>query len=306
MAKGEEGIERFINLSLSQKEKKLKKIYELDFNAINKLINMIENNFCTTENIKLTLSADNHIFINEGNKRLLKVSIEESLEPLTDAFIYAVLFDNLWLHTCKNCGYSYSDTYTTPKSHHFDEGVILQSPTLTSNGYIMYTCLECGTTINQVMPKLKPDALKNQSVISSDTVKAGDEIVLTAKAEGGIGEYRYAAYYKSDSSTSWKTIQNFNSNANIYTQIYQKGSYQICIKVKDGAGTIAKNYYDITVLPCDPLKNVSVISSTSANVGETITARCLALNGTGNYKYAVYKRYRRFSKRSNAFKQKHP
>lgn len=192
------------------------------------------------------------------------------------------------VHTCKNCGYSYSDTYTTPKSHHFDEGVILQSPTLTSNGYIMYTCLECGTTINQVMPKLKPDALKNQSVISSDTVKAGDEIVLTAKAEGGIGEYRYAAYYKSDSSTSWKTIQNFNSNANIYTQIYQKGSYQICIKVKDGAGTIAKNYYNITVLPCDPLKNVSIISSTSANVGETITARCLALNGTGNYQYAVY------------------
>ena len=192
------------------------------------------------------------------------------------------------VHTCKNCGYSYSDTYTTPKSHHFDEGVILQSPTLTSNGYIMYTCLECGTTINQVMPKLKPDALKNQSVISSDTVKAGDEIVLTAKAEGGIGEYRYAAYYKSDSSTSWKTIQNFNSNANIYTQIYQKGSYQICIKVKDGAGTIAKNYYNITVLPCDPLKNVSIISSTSANAGETITARCLALNGTGNYQYAVY------------------
>ena len=111
---------------------------------------------------------------------------------------------------------------------------------------------------------------------------------MTAKAEGGIGEYRYAAYYKSASSTSWKTIQNFSSNANIYTQIYQKGSYQICIKVKDGAGTIAKNYYDITVLPCDPLKNVSVISSTSANVGETITARCLALNGTGNYKYAVY------------------
>ncbi len=192
------------------------------------------------------------------------------------------------VHTCKNCGYSYSDTYTTPKSHHFDEGVILQSPTLTSNGYIMYTCLECGTTINQVMPKLKPDALKNQSVISSDTVKAGDEIVLTAKAEGGIGEYRYAAYYKSDSSTSWKTIQNFSSNSNIYTQIYQKGSYQICIKVKDGAGTIAKNYYNITVLPCDPLKNVSIISSTSANVGETITARCLALNGTGNYQYAVY------------------
>ncbi len=192
------------------------------------------------------------------------------------------------VHTCKNCGYSYSDTYTTPKSHHYDDGVILQSPTLTSNGYIMYTCLECGTTINQIVPKLKPDSLKNQSVISSDTVKAGDEIVLTAKAEGGIGEYRYAAYYKSASSTSWKTIQNFSSNANIYTQIYQKGSYQICIKVKDGAGTIAKNYYDITVLPCDPLKNVSVISSTSANVGETITARCLALNGTGNYKYAVY------------------
>lgn len=111
LAKGEEGIERFINLSLSQKEKKLKKIYELDFNAINKLINMIENNFCTTENIKLTLSADNHIFINEGNKRLLKVSIEESLEPLTDAFIYAVLFDNLWLHTCKNCGIKFLSTH---------------------------------------------------------------------------------------------------------------------------------------------------------------------------------------------------
>ena len=111
LAKGEEGIERFINLSLSQKEKKLKKIYELDFNAINKLINMIENNFCTIENIKLTLSADNHIFINEGNKRLLKVSIEESLEPLTDAFIYAVLFDNLWLHTCKNCGIKFLSTH---------------------------------------------------------------------------------------------------------------------------------------------------------------------------------------------------
>ncbi len=51
------------------------------------------------------------------------------------------------LHTCKECGYSFKDTYTDmlTHTHDFEDKVI--PPTYTAKGYTIHTCKVCGETL---------------------------------------------------------------------------------------------------------------------------------------------------------------
>ena len=58
------------------------------------------------------------------------------------------------------------------------------------------------------------------------------------------------------------------------------------MKIKDSDGTEVKKYFNVKVT--DPMKNVSIISSTSVTLGDTITVTGKASGGTNFYVYAVY------------------
>ena len=95
--------------------------------------------------------------------------------------------------------------------------------------------------------KVTSGALTNNSKISATSVTLGNSITLTGAASGGSGSYKYAAYYKSSSASTWNTKQEFNANNSISIKFTGKGTKDVCIKVKDSSGTVAKKYFTVTV-----------------------------------------------------------
>ena len=70
------------------------------------------------------------------------------------------------LHTCKNCGNSYRDTYIAETGHTWDDGVITKSPTTTEQGEKTYTCTVCGETKTEAIAVLSnpfTDLVENSS-----------------------------------------------------------------------------------------------------------------------------------------------
>ena len=57
-------------------------------------------------------------------------------------------------HACKNCDYKYTDTYTAPIDHDWDEGKVASAPTLTETGILVQTCVNCGATVETSIPML--------------------------------------------------------------------------------------------------------------------------------------------------------
>jgi len=52
---------------------------------------------------------------------------------------------------------------------------------------------------------------------------------------------------KKTSDTSWTTKQSFKSNSSVVFTPLKATTYQVCIKVKDSSGTVAKKYIDLKV-----------------------------------------------------------
>ena len=143
----------------------------------------------------------------------------------------------------------------------------------TNNGKVAV----CVVTVN--------DVLKNTSSVSKTKVNLGDVVNINGNATGGAGNYQYAVYYKKTSDTKWTTKQNFNTNAQIAVQPAKATTYDICVKVKDSSNAIVKKYFKVEVTQ---FTNVSTLSATSINFGNTVTVNAKATGGTGNYQYAVY------------------
>ena len=94
---------------------------------------------------------------------------------------------------------------------------------------------------------VKDTGLKNTSVLSATSVKLGSKVTAKCSATGGKSPYTYAVYVKKTSDTSWTTKQSFKSNASVVFTSMKATSYNVCIKVKDSTGTIAKKYIELKV-----------------------------------------------------------
>ena len=96
-------------------------------------------------------------------------------------------------------------------------------------------------TVNVTKP------LTNISDISAATVKKGSSVTVTAKASGGTGKYTYGVYYKKATSEKWTTAQSYGTNTTVTLKPAAAVQYDICVKVKDSSGKIAKKYVTLTV-----------------------------------------------------------
>lgn len=136
--------------------------------------------------------------------------------------------------------------------------------------------------------KMQP--LVNNSTISATSVNLSSSVTLKGAATGGDGNYTYGVYYKKAADTKWTTKQDFKANANVSITPANEGKYNICIKVKDGTGTVEKKYFDITVKKVALTLDASVKTTTSPFVvlGHTITATGTAKGGAGSYTYAFF------------------
>ncbi len=89
--------------------------------------------------------------------------------------------------------------------------------------------------------------LENKSVISAETIKLGEAVTVTGKANGGTSPYLYGVYYKKATSEKWSTAQSYNKNAVVKVTPKAAVKYEVCVKVKDSAGKIEKKYFNLTV-----------------------------------------------------------
>ena len=135
--------------------------------------------------------------------------------------------------------------------------------------------------------KVTGGALANNSKISATSITLGDTVKLTGSASGGSGSYKYAVYYKASSTSTWSTKQDFSTNNSVSIKFAGTGTKNVCIKVKDSAGTVEKKYFTVKVTG-GALTNNSKISATSITLGNAVTLTGSASGGSGSYKYAAY------------------
>ena len=91
------------------------------------------------------------------------------------------------------------------------------------------------------------EKLNNTSTISAAAVRQGASVTLKGSATGGAGNYTYAVYYKQKAQSKWTAKQSFSENSVVSVKPAQATDYDICIKVKDKDGTVAKKYFEVTV-----------------------------------------------------------
>ena len=104
-----------------------------------------------------------------------------------------------------------------------------------------------GTIVKKFFTVQVNAKLTNTSAVSETTIKKGDTVAVNGSATGGAGDYTYAVYYKQKAQTKWTVKQDFNENSDVSVKPAQATDYDICVKVKDKDGTIAKQYFTVTV-----------------------------------------------------------
>ena len=90
-------------------------------------------------------------------------------------------------------------------------------------------------------------ALVNTSTVSAETIKLGETVTINASADKGSGGYQYEVYYKKSADTKWVTKQKFSTKATVSFTPDKAATYNVCVRAKDGTGTVEKAYLDVTV-----------------------------------------------------------
>ena len=141
-----------------------------------------------------------------------------------------------------------ADTKWTVKQNYSTNDTIVVKPAKATDYDV---CVKVKDSTGKIVKKffeVKVNAkLANTSTISATTIKKGDTVTLNGSATGGMGDYTYAVLYKKKAETKWTTRQGYKDNSEILVRPYTNTDYDICIKVKDNDGTIAKKYFTVTV-----------------------------------------------------------
>ena len=164
------------------------------------------------------------------------VTVNAKAVNCTSDYTYAVLYkkksEKKW--TVKQ-NYSTNDTVVIKPAKATDYDVCVKAKD--TNGKIIKKFFELKVN----------EKLKNTSVISAATIKKGNTVTVNGSATGGMGSYQYAVLYKKKSESKWTVRQGYKDNSEIIVRPYTNTDYDICIKVQDSNGTIAKKYFSVTV-----------------------------------------------------------
>ena len=232
---------------------------------------------------KLTLTTDSPVseLINNSTISAESVILGESVNIIaaaeggTGSYQYAMYYKET-----SSSSWNVLQDYSTTNSAVFQPAAAVSYDISVNVKDSQNTVKEKSFTV-QVQQKLT-----NTSEISDQTIRAGGTVTVNASAEGGSGDYQYAVCVKKASTGTWTTSQAYSSNQTVSLRLASAEKHEICVKAKDSSGTVAKKYFTVTVQP--KLKNTSVISATTVQVGGKVTVTSSAEGGTGDYQYAVF------------------
>lgn len=92
------------------------------------------------------------------------------------------------------------------------------------------------------------ERLQNISEISAEEIKFGETVTTVNTAVGGTAPYTYAVYCKKTDSQTWSCVHTYNDNTETVIKPKAVTKYDVCVKVKDDSGTIAKKYMTFCVV----------------------------------------------------------
>jgi len=104
-----------------------------------------------------------------------------------------------------------------------------------------------GSVVKKFFDLTVTQALASSSTISATSITKGQTLTVNCAATGGAGGYTYAVFYKQKAQTNWTTKQNFAENSTVTIKPANATTYDVCVKVKDSDGTIAKQYFVVEV-----------------------------------------------------------
>ncbi len=186
-----------------------------------------------------------------------------------------------------------SSTWTTAQNYKTNATVTVKPAAATTYNICVKVKDSAGTiakkyfTVKVTQPTTE---LKNNSTISATSIALGNTVKVNGAATGGKSGYQYAVYYKKAASSTWTTAQNYRINATVTVKPAAATTYNVCVKVKDGAGTIAKKYFTVKVTQNTALTNNSTVSATSVELGSAVNIKGIASGGNGGYQYAMYQK----------------
>ena len=159
-------------------------------------------------------------------------------------------------------------------------------PTMTGSYTI---CIKVKDSLDNVtkvyyLLTVKPK-LENTSAISAASIEVGQKVTLTGGATGGMGSYQYTYCYKLTSATTWKVIKGYSTTTSVSLKPPAIGTYDVCVKVKDKSGNVAKKTFTLKVTESTALVNNSSLSASSIKLGSTVTLKGAAAKGAGSYQY---------------------
>lgn len=131
--------------------------------------------------------------------------------------------------------------------------------------------------------------LKNSSTISASSVTFGRTIKVIGKASGGKAPYTYAFYYTVQDGSK-KTFKGFSSTSAVNMNFPTAGYYKVQCAVKDKEGKSTTKSFNVTVIQKtgNNLSNNTTISSSSINLGSTLTIKGKSYGGTQPCKYTFH------------------
>ena len=181
---------------------------------------------------------------------------------------------------------STASTWTVVKNYS-SSGAALYAPSAAGTYNIRITAKDgAGKTAAKTFNVTAFADLANTSSVSAPTLKTGDTLTIKGSATGGTGSYQYAYYYREFTQSAWKKIADYSTATSKTLTLDTNGYYQVCVKVKDGNGTVAKEYYNVLVKDTD-LVNESTLSAEKVVLGNTVKVTAKASGGAGGYTYEI-------------------
>ena len=131
------------------------------------------------------------------------------------------------------------------------------------------------------------DDLSISATVSSETVGAGENVHISAEADGGQGDYLYR-FLSRDKSGKMTVIKNFGQDDFADVSFDHAGTYQITAVVKDSVGKCTKKVLSVDVL--NPLTIEASVSSNDVSNEDEVTITAQASGGEKEYKYRFFYR----------------